>query len=112
MKMAEAAGRADTTVLSLMPSSPNSWKNPQSHHRPQMWRMKLGMLTGQGADQHQGIGARAYERNKTLFDNAAKDGGKDCLISPLAEARATKSGENFARLVSTRPRTINWRTAL
>ena len=30
-----------------------------------------GMLTGQGADQHQGIGARAYERNKTLFDNAA-----------------------------------------
>ena len=25
-----------------------------------------GMLTGQGADQHQGIGARAYERNKTL----------------------------------------------
>lgn len=55
-----------------------------------------GMLTGQGADQHQGIGARAYERNKTLFDNAAKDGGKIAYQSS-GEARATESGENFAR---------------
>ena len=55
-----------------------------------------GMLTGQGADQHQGIGARAYERNKTLFDNAAKDGDKIAYQSS-GEARATESGENFAR---------------
>ena len=55
-----------------------------------------GMLTGQGADQHQGIGARAYERNKTLFDNAAKDGGKIAYQSS-GEARATESGENYAR---------------
>lgn len=27
-----------------------------------------GMLTGQGATQHQGIGSRAYQRNKQLFD--------------------------------------------
>lgn len=55
-----------------------------------------GMLTGQGADQHQGIGARAYERNKTLFDSAAQNGGKIAYQSS-GEARATESGENFAR---------------
>lgn len=57
-----------------------------------------GMLTGQGADQHQGIGARAYQRNKALFDAAAKS-GDDAAIAyqSSGEARATESGENFAR---------------
>ncbi|KAA8824202.1 histidine-type phosphatase [Bifidobacterium reuteri] len=55
-----------------------------------------GMLTGQGANQHQGIGTRAYERNKALFDKAAQDGGKIAYQSS-GEARATESGENFAR---------------
>ena len=39
---------------------------------------------------------KLYERNKTLFDNAAKDGGKIAYQSS-GEARATESGENFAR---------------
>ena len=56
-----------------------------------------GMLTGQGADQHQGIGARAYERNKTLFDAAAKSGDETIAYQSSGEARATESGENFAR---------------
>ena len=55
-----------------------------------------GMLTGQGADQHQGIGARAYQRNETLFDAAAGNGGVVSYQSS-GEARATESGENFAR---------------
>lgn len=53
-----------------------------------------GMLTGQGATQHQGIGARAYERNAQLFDEAAADGGTIAYESS-GEARATESGENF-----------------
>lgn len=55
-----------------------------------------GMLTGQGADQHYGIGERAYQRNSTLFAEAAKDGGNIAYQSS-GEARATESGENFAK---------------
>lgn len=54
-----------------------------------------GMLTGQGADQHYGIGERAYQRNKALFDQAASNGGTIAYQSS-GEARATESGENFA----------------
>lgn len=53
-----------------------------------------GMLTGQGATQHRGIGARAYERNARLFDEAVFDGGTVAYESS-GEARATESGENF-----------------
>lgn len=70
-----------------------------------------GMLTGQGADQHQGIGARAYERNKTLFDNAQPRTVARLPISPLAKP-ALLNQARILLAVSTRPRTINWRTAL
>lgn len=53
-----------------------------------------GMLTGQGATQHQGIGSRAYQRNKALFDQAAAD-GETIEYESSGEARATESGENF-----------------
>ena len=52
-----------------------------------------GMLTGQGAIQHQGIGERAYQRNKQLFDQAAD--GETIEYESSGEARATESGENF-----------------
>jgi hypothetical protein len=55
-----------------------------------------GMLTGQGADQHYGIGERAYRRNSSLFSQAASDGGTISYQSS-GEARATESGENFAK---------------
>lgn len=55
-----------------------------------------GMLTGQGATQHQGIGSRAYQRNKQLFDQAAAD-GETIEYESSGEARATESGENFKR---------------
>ncbi|WP_137652774.1 histidine-type phosphatase [Bifidobacterium moukalabense] len=55
-----------------------------------------GMLTGQGADQHYGIGERAYQRNRSLFDQAATDGGTISYQSS-GEARATESGENFEK---------------
>lgn len=55
-----------------------------------------GMLTGQGATQHQGIGSRAYQRNKQLFDQAAADGGK-IEYESSGEPRATESGENFKK---------------
>ena len=55
-----------------------------------------GMLTGQGADQHYGIGERAYQRNQSLFDQAAVDGGTISYQSS-GEARATESGENFEK---------------
>ncbi|VXC02083.1 conserved exported hypothetical protein [Microbacterium sp. 8M] len=55
-----------------------------------------GMLTGQGAAQHQGIGARAYQRNAGLFAAAAAH--KDRIVAETSgEARATESGENFLR---------------
>ncbi|MET4157597.1 histidine-type phosphatase [Agromyces sp. PvR057] len=53
-----------------------------------------GMLTGQGATQHQGIGARAYERNAPLFEQAAAAGDR-IVAETSGEARATESGENF-----------------
>ena len=53
-----------------------------------------GMLTGQGATQHQGIGTRAYQRNKALFDQAAAD-GETIEYESSGEQRATESGENF-----------------
>ena len=52
------------------------------------------MLTGQGATQHQGIGTRAYQRNKALFDQAAAD-GETIEYESSGEQRATESGENF-----------------
>ena len=55
-----------------------------------------GMLTGQGATQHQGIGSRAYQRNKQLFDQAAAD-GETIEYESSGEARATESGENFKK---------------
>lgn len=51
-----------------------------------------GMLTGQGADQHYGIGERAYQRNQSLFDQAAVDGGT-ISYQFSGEARATESGD-------------------
>lgn len=53
-----------------------------------------GMLTGQGATQHQGIGTRAYQRNKALFDQADAD-GETIEYESSGEQRATESGENF-----------------
>lgn len=66
-----------------------------------------GMLTGQGATQHQGIGSRAYQRNKQLFDQAAADGemieyessGEPALPNP---ARTSRGG-------LTRPPAVSWR---
>ncbi|QYI98282.1 LPXTG cell wall anchor domain-containing protein [Curtobacterium flaccumfaciens pv. flaccumfaciens] len=55
-----------------------------------------GMLTGQGAAQHQGIGARAAQRNEQLFAAAAKTGGR-VVAETSGESRATESGENFLR---------------
>lgn len=48
------------------------------------------MLTGQGARQHQGIGARAAQRNAELFA-----GGGRIVAETSGEARATESGQNF-----------------
>ncbi|ANJ26527.1 histidine-type phosphatase [Agromyces aureus] len=53
-----------------------------------------GMLTGQGATQHQGIGARAYQRNAALFAEASAAGDR-IVAETSGEARATESGENF-----------------
>ncbi|WP_245861268.1 histidine phosphatase family protein [Microbacterium aurantiacum] len=53
-----------------------------------------GMLTGQGETQHQGIGARAFDRNAALFADAAT-GGDRIVAETSGEARATESGENF-----------------
>ncbi|MCI1832808.1 MAG: histidine acid phosphatase [Bifidobacterium sp.] len=55
-----------------------------------------GMLTGQGADQHIGIGARAFQRNAALFAQAAAGGGV-IAFQTSGEPRATESGENFAK---------------
>lgn len=54
-----------------------------------------GNLTGQGADQHRGIGARVVERLPSLF--AAVDAGSDTIaLESSGEARATASGKAFA----------------
>jgi len=55
-----------------------------------------GMLTGQGAAQHRGIGARAAQRNAPLFAEAARSGGR-VVAETSGEARATESGENFLK---------------
>jgi hypothetical protein len=53
-----------------------------------------GMLTGQGATQHRGIGGRAYARNAVLFASAAAAGDR-IVAETSGEARASESGENF-----------------
>ena len=53
-----------------------------------------GMLSGQGAIQHQGIGERIYQRDADLFANAAKQGLRVSYQSS-GEPRAAESGENF-----------------
>lgn len=53
-----------------------------------------GQLTGQGADQQQEIGGRAYERNAALFQQAAAD-GESIAWQTSGEPRSTASGENF-----------------
>ncbi len=53
-----------------------------------------GQLTEQGAQQHQGIGARAYERNAALYDRAVA-AGDAIVVESSGESRATESGESF-----------------
>lgn len=54
-----------------------------------------GNLTGQGADQHRGIGARVVQRLPSLF--AGIDAGSDQVtLESSGEARATASGKAFA----------------
>lgn len=53
-----------------------------------------GMLTGQGGTQHEGIGARAYDRNRDLFSQVASSGDR-IEVASSGEARATESGEHF-----------------
>jgi hypothetical protein len=55
-----------------------------------------GMLTGQGAAQHRGIGARAAQRNARLFADAARSGGR-VVAETSGEPRATESGKNFLK---------------
>ncbi|RIJ46533.1 histidine-type phosphatase, partial [Clavibacter lycopersici] len=57
-------------------------------------KLGYGNLTGQGADQHRGIGARVVERLPTLF--AGVDAGSDTVaLESSGEARATASGKAF-----------------
>jgi Histidine acid phosphatase. len=53
-----------------------------------------GMLTGQGVQQQQGIGTRAFERNRVLF-TAADLAGDPITVESSGEARATESGTSF-----------------
>lgn len=58
-------------------------------------KLGYGNLTGQGADQHRGIGARVVERLPALF--AGIDAGSDRIaLESSGEARATASGKAFA----------------
>ncbi|MFL0565532.1 histidine-type phosphatase [Microbacterium sp. 179-I 1D1 NHS] len=63
-----------------------------------------GNLTGQGADQHRGIGERVVERLPSLFSRL--DAGTDVVaLESSGEARATASGKAFAEgLVTADPR--------
>lgn len=70
-----------------------------------------GMLTGQGADQHQGIGARAYERATRRCSTTQPRTAARSPTSPPAKP-ALLNQARILLAVSTRPRTINWRTAL
>lgn len=54
-----------------------------------------GMLTGQGATQHEGLGERAYTRNEPLFLEAEAK-GRTIELESSGEARATESGESWA----------------
>jgi len=55
-----------------------------------------GNLTGQGADQHRGIGSRVVQRLPSLF--AGVDAGSDTIaLESSGEARATASGKAFAK---------------
>ncbi|MFT2691768.1 histidine-type phosphatase [Clavibacter zhangzhiyongii] len=59
-----------------------------------------GNLTGQGADQHRGIGSRVVERLPSLFE--AVDAGSDTIaLESSGEARATASGKAFAKGLTT-----------
>lgn len=53
-----------------------------------------GMLTGQGVQQQQGIGIRAFERNRALFASADL-AGDPITVESSGEARATESGASF-----------------
>lgn len=53
-----------------------------------------GMLTGQGIQQQQGIGTRAFERNRALFTAADRD-DDTITVESSGEARATESGTSF-----------------
>ncbi|MBF4623005.1 histidine-type phosphatase [Clavibacter sp. VKM Ac-2872] len=58
-------------------------------------KLGYGNLTGQGADQHRGIGSRVVERLPSLF--AGVDAGSDTVaLESSGEARATASGKAFA----------------
>ncbi|MBF4618402.1 histidine-type phosphatase [Clavibacter sp. VKM Ac-2873] len=58
-------------------------------------KLGYGNLTGQGADQHRGIGARVVQRLPSLF--AGIDAGSDTVaLESSGEARATASGKAFA----------------
>ncbi|MBF4621079.1 histidine-type phosphatase [Clavibacter sp. VKM Ac-2542] len=58
-------------------------------------KLGYGNLTGQGADQHRGIGSRVVERLPSLF--AGIDAGSDTVaLESSGEARATASGKAFA----------------
>jgi hypothetical protein len=59
-------------------------------------KLGYGNLTGQGADQHRGIGARVVERLPSLF--AGIGAGSDTVaLESSGEARATASGKAFAK---------------
>jgi len=59
-------------------------------------KLGYGNLTGQGADQHRGIGGRVVQRLPSLF--AGVDAGSDTIaLESSGEARATASGKAFAK---------------
>ncbi|KZC96321.1 histidine-type phosphatase [Clavibacter tessellarius] len=59
-------------------------------------KLGYGNLTGQGADQHRGIGSRVVQRLPALF--AGVDAGSDAIaLESSGEARATASGKAFAK---------------
>ncbi|MFT2711812.1 histidine-type phosphatase [Clavibacter sp. Sh2126] len=63
-------------------------------------KLGYGNLTGQGADQHRGIGSRVVQRLPALF--AGVDAGSDTIaLESSGEARATASGKAFATGLTT-----------
>ena len=67
-----------------------------------------GMLTGQGATQHRGIGTRAYQRNKALFDQAAADGETSNTSPPANSAPPSPVRTSSSALIQ--PPAISWPT--